>query len=199
MKKGKFQLIVISMSIALAGLILLQAYWIKHDFESKAKQFDGTVMMAMNKIVEQVEEIENRRLVVNNFISLEDSNITFIGLNDSLLNIISSVAMEPPLPPPPPGPPNPIRELDEAITKKFGNDNLLKKSWNPDGELSFLHLDSTIDIRIEKNIEQREIIDLSFNRRRNELNPMDDPMVDQSSALEEQKIALVEKKMKTKM
>ncbi|MBK9637761.1 MAG: HAMP domain-containing histidine kinase [Bacteroidetes bacterium] len=200
MKKGKFQFIVISMSIALAGLILLQAYWIKHDFESKAKQFDGTVMMAMNKIVEQVEEMENRRLVVNNFISLEDSNITFVGLNDSLLHIISSVAMEPPLPPPPPpGPPSPARELDEAITKKFGKDKLLQKSWNPDGEMSFLHLDSTIDIRIEKNIEQREIIDLSFNRRRNELNPMDDPIVDQNSALEERKIALVEKRMKTKM
>ena len=200
MKKGKFQFIVILMSIALAGLILLQAYWIKHDFESKAKQFDGTVMMAMNKIVEQVEEMENRRLVVNNFISLEDSSITFVGLNDSLLNIISSVAMEPPMPPPPPpGPPSPARELDEAITKKFGKDKLLQKSWNPDGELSFLHLDSTIDIRIEKNIEQREIIDLSFNRRINELNPMDDPMVDQNSALEERKIALVEKRMKTKM
>ncbi|MBK7682922.1 MAG: hypothetical protein IPJ26_10900 [Bacteroidetes bacterium] len=76
---------------------------------------------------------------------------------------------------------------------------MLQKSWNPDGELSFLHLDSTIDIRIEKNIEQREIIDLSFNRRINELNPMDDPMVDQNSALEERKIALVEKRMKTKM
>ena len=200
MKKGKFQFIVILMSIALAGLILLQAYWIKHDFESKAKQFDGTVMMAMNKIVEQVEEMENRRLVVNNFISLEDSSITFVGLNDSLLNIISSVAMEPPMPPPPPpGPPSPARELDEAITKKFGKDKLLQKSWNPDGELSFLHLDSTIDIRIEKNIEQREIIDLSFNRRINELNPMDEPMVDQNSALEERKIALVEKRMKTKM
>ena len=199
MKKGKFQFIVISMSIALAGLILLQAYWIKHDFESKAKQFDGTVMMAMNKIVEQVEEMENRRLVVNNFISLEDSNITFVGLNDSLLHIISSVAMEPHLPPPPPpGPPNPARELDEAITKKFGKDKLLPKSWNPDGEMSFLHLDSTIDIRIEKNIEQREIIDLSFNRRGNELNSMD-PLVDQHAALEERKIALAEKRMKTKM
>ncbi|MFN0188652.1 MAG: sensor histidine kinase [Bacteroidia bacterium] len=199
MKKGKFQFIVILMSIALAGLILLQAYWIKHDFESKAKQFDGTVMMAMNKIVEQVEEMENRRLVVNNFISLEDSNITFVGLNDSLLHIISSVAMEPPLPPPPPpGPPNPARELDEAITKKFGKDKLLQKSWNPDGEMPFLHLDSTIDIRIEKNIEQREIIDLSFNRTRNQLNPMD-PIAAEREELIDQKILMVEKRMKTKM
>ncbi|MBK7964435.1 MAG: hypothetical protein IPK10_03395 [Bacteroidetes bacterium] len=167
MKKGKFRFIVISMSIALAGLILCGPTGSKHDFESKAKQFDGTVMMAMNKIVEQVEEIENRRLVINNFISLEDSNMTFVGLNDSLLHIISSIAMEPPMPPSPPSPPNAASQLNKAIDKKFGDKKIFQRSWTPDGELSFLQLDSNIDIRIEKNIEQKEIIDLSFDRRGN--------------------------------
>lgn len=200
MKKGKFRFIVISMSIALAGLILLQAYWIKHDFESKAKQFDSTVMMAMNKMVEQVEEIENRRLVINNFISLEDSNMTFVGLNDSLLHIISSIAMEPPMPPSPPSPPSPpnaASQLSKAIDKKFGDKKIFQRSWTPDGELSFLELDSNIDIRIEKNIEQKEIIDLSFDRRGNGLNPEDE--IEANRLLEDRKIELVEKKMKTKM
>jgi two-component system, OmpR family, phosphate regulon sensor histidine kinase PhoR len=197
MKKGKFRFIVISMSIALAGLILLQAYWIKHDFESKAKQFDSTVMMAMNKMVEQVEEIENRRLVINNFISLEDSNMTFVGLNDSLLHIISSIAMEPPMPPSPPSPPNAASQLSKAIDKKFGDKKIFQRSWTPDGELSFLQLDSNIDIRIEKNIEQKEIIDLSFDRRGNGLNPEDE--IEANRLLEDRKIELVEKKMKTKM
>lgn len=198
MKKGKFQFIVISMSIALAGLILLQAYWIKHDFESKAKQFDGTVMMAMNKMVEQVEELENRRLVVNNFISLEDSNYTFIGLNDSLLQVISTIASEPPLPPAPPLPPSEPNEINREIAKKFGNHRLFQKSWSSDGEMPFLHLDSTIDIRIEKNIEQKEIIDFSINRNGNALNLFDQPD-DEKLKLEEKNIQLVEKKMKTKM
>ncbi len=197
MKKGKFRFIVISMSIALAGLILLQAYWIKHDFESKAKQFDGTVMMAMNKIVEQVEEIENRRLVINNFISLEDSKMTFVGLNDSLLHVISSIALEPPMPPSPPSPPNATSQLNKALDKKFGDKKIFQRSWTPDGELSFLQLDSNIDIRIEKNIEQKEIIDLSFNRRGNGLNPEDE--IEENRLLEDRKIELVEKKMKTKM
>lgn len=198
MKKGKFRFIVIAMSIALAGLILLQVYWIKHDFDSKAKQFDSTVMMAMNKMVEQVEEIENRRLVVNNFISLEDSNYTFIGLNDSLLQVISSIASEPPLPPAPPLPPSEPNEINREIAKKFGNDRLFQKSWVSDAEMPFLHLDSTIDIRIEKNIEQKEIIDFSINRNGNALNLFDQPN-DEKLKLEEKKIQLVEKKMKTKM
>jgi two-component system, OmpR family, phosphate regulon sensor histidine kinase PhoR len=198
MKKGKFRFIVIAMSVALAGLILLQAYWIKHDFDSKAKQFDGTVMMALNKIVEQVEELENRRLVVNNFISLEDSNYTFIGHNDSLLQVIASIASEPPLPPAPPLPPNDPGEIDRAIAKKFGNDKLLQKSWKPDDEMPFVHLDSTIDIRIEKNVEQKEIIDFSINRNGNELS-LYDQQNEENLKLEEKKIQLVEKRMKTKM
>lgn len=198
MKKAKFRFIVLSMSIALAGLILLQAYWIKHDFESKTKQFDGSVMMAMNKIVEQVEEMENRRLVVNNFISMEDSSQTFLGLNDSLIQVISSIAMEPPVPPEPPAPPNNQQNLVRELNKKFNEKGKLVGPWNQQGELPFLNPDSIVDIRIEKNIEQKEIINLRFNQRNRELNA-EHPLYNRALQLKEKNLELVEKRVKTKM
>ena len=59
---------VFVMSFALAGLIMLQAYWIFHDFKLKEQQFDQSVMLAMNEIVAKVEQQENIKIVVQNFI-----------------------------------------------------------------------------------------------------------------------------------
>ena len=56
MNKSQFRLVVVLMSLALAGLISLQAYWILHDLQVREQQFDQSVMMAMNDIVEKVEQ-----------------------------------------------------------------------------------------------------------------------------------------------
>lgn len=90
------------MSVSLLGLIFLQTYWITHDFEIKSQQFDRTVMLALNDIVDQVEENENLRIVVNNFITSEDSSVTHDMVDDSLMTVLSDIATAPPMPPPPP-------------------------------------------------------------------------------------------------
>ena len=61
------------MGIALAGLIGLQAYWIHRDVVIKQKQFDQSVMQALNAIVDQVEQKENLQYVVKNFIRNRDT------------------------------------------------------------------------------------------------------------------------------
>jgi two-component system phosphate regulon sensor histidine kinase PhoR len=66
-KKSGFRVTVFVMSFALAGLIMLQAYWIFHDFKLKEQQFDQSVMLAMNEIVAKVEQQENIKIVVQNF------------------------------------------------------------------------------------------------------------------------------------
>jgi hypothetical protein len=40
MNKSQFRLVVVSMSLALAGLISLQVYWIMHDLQVREQQFD---------------------------------------------------------------------------------------------------------------------------------------------------------------
>ncbi|MBL0096516.1 MAG: hypothetical protein IPP46_08495 [Bacteroidetes bacterium] len=103
MNKVRFRFIVLMMSIAMLGLIAMQSYWLKHDFELKAHQFDQNVMLAMNRMVEQIEESENLRIVVKNYIANGDSSVTSHGMNDSLLRILTEIASDAPPPPPQPG------------------------------------------------------------------------------------------------
>jgi len=197
MKNGQFRIIVAAMSISLAGLIFLQVYWIKHDFESKAKQFDGTVMLAMNKIVAQVEETENMRMVLNHFISVEDSNTTYFGLNDSLMHVLSEIAMAP-APPPPPLPPGSHQNLKEELNAKIANGKNLESQWTPQEDLPLLGLDSTIDIRIEKNFEQKEIIDLRIHNRKSKIHSFE-KADEQIKRIDDKKLEIVEKRMQSKM
>ena len=65
---------------------MLQAYWILHDFKLKEQQFDQTVMIALNDVVSKVEQQENMKIVVQNFISHNDSVGSSNIKNDSVLN-----------------------------------------------------------------------------------------------------------------
>ncbi|MBL7924054.1 MAG: HAMP domain-containing histidine kinase [Bacteroidia bacterium] len=160
MKKGRFRFIVLSMSMALLGLMFLQAYLIKHDFDIKARQFDGTVMMAMNRMVEQIEQNEALRMVVKNFISVEDSTSVYNQIDDSLMQILSTIATEPPLPP---EPPFPVPGLDKELEKRIEAARDRKRNRIPDEMQSFRNMDSSIDIRIEKDVRKREVIDVKVH------------------------------------
>ncbi|MFM7016533.1 MAG: sensor histidine kinase [Bacteroidota bacterium] len=157
MKKAGFRLTVFVMSFALAGLILLQAYWIYHDFKLKEQQFDQSVMLAMNEIVAKVEQQENIKIVVQNFISQSDSSGAGISKDDSLLNNLGNIlgnnqvninAAN-----------NDFSIIAQEIRKKV-NEIKSNRKYNKDfSNNSFL--DSSIDIRIENDIQQKEVI--SFN------------------------------------
>lgn len=157
MKKSGFRVTVFVMSFALAGLILLQAYWIFHDFKLKEQQFDQSVMLAMNEIVAKVEQQENIKIVVQNFISQSDSSGAGISEDDSLLNHLGNIlgnnqvninAAN-----------NDFSIIAQEIRKKV-NEIKSNRKTNKDFNNNFLN-DSSIDIRIENDIQQKEVI--SFN------------------------------------
>ena len=157
MKKSGFRLTVFVMSFALAGLIMLQAYWIFHDFKLKEQQFDQSVMLAMNEIVAKVEQQENIKIVVQNFISQSDSSGAGISKDDSLLNHLGTIlgnnqvninAAN-----------NDFSIIAQEIRKKV-NEIKSNRNYNKDFNNNAF-LDSSIDIRIENDIQQKEVI--SFN------------------------------------
>ncbi|MFN5346284.1 MAG: sensor histidine kinase [Bacteroidota bacterium] len=157
MKKSGFRVTVFVMSFALAGLIMLQAYWIFHDFKLKEHQFDQSVMLAMNEIVAKVEQQENIKIVVQNFISQSDSSGAGISEDDSLLNHLGNIignnqvninAAN-----------NDFSIIAQEIRKKV-NEIKSNRKTNKDFNNNFLS-DSSIDIRIENDVQQKEVI--SFN------------------------------------
>lgn len=80
------------MGAALAGLIALQAYWIKHDIDIKENQFDMMVNQALENAVEKIEQTENvmfmsKQGMLAPFkikVQQHDSGIVFT-LNDSII------------------------------------------------------------------------------------------------------------------
>ncbi|MFM8433213.1 MAG: sensor histidine kinase [Bacteroidota bacterium] len=58
MKRERIRLIIVVMSVALSGIILLQAYWIRHDFKLKEQQFEQSVNQAMLAVVDRLETSE---------------------------------------------------------------------------------------------------------------------------------------------
>jgi two-component system phosphate regulon sensor histidine kinase PhoR len=158
-KKAGFRLTVFVMSFALAGLILLQAYWIYDDIKLKEQQFDQSVMLALNDIVAKVEQQENIKIVVQNFISQNDSTGSGSSKNDSLLNYLGSIlgsnnvninAAN-----------NDFSIIAQEIRKKV-NEIKSNRKYNKDFN-SNIFLDSSIDIRIENDIQQKEVISFNLN------------------------------------
>ncbi len=156
MKKSGFRFTVFIMSLALAGLIMLQAYWILHDFKLKEQQFDQTVMLALNDVVSKVEQQENMKIVVQNFISHNDSVGSSNIKNDSVLNHLGNYIGNNQINI---GGNNDFSLVAQEIRNKVNEIKANRKS-NKDFNNNLL-VDSSIDIRIIKDIEQKEI--LSFN------------------------------------
>ncbi len=178
------------MGISLAGLIVLQASWIHHDVMIKQKQFDQSVMLALNDIVDRVEQQENMRYVVKNFIRNRDTSYVQHTTIDTVLDNFDfdQWITEPE---PPPAPPVDLDEVKAAVHKHL-HDNILKdKSESPVGagipepavaptppvppsrtspqsfsELSYrFNTDSTINIKIENDVHQHEVIAIQTQRQ----------------------------------
>ena len=156
MSRLRFNLIVAIMSFALAGLILLQVYWIRHDVLLKQHQFDENVKLALMEIVNKVEQDENMRIVAGNFLSEKDT--TWVEQQWLDTTISSLIDMYVPQPPEPPMPAMPefadkVHERLAGFLKKYknsGNHDLSKaQTMMPD--------DSMINIKIEKDVQQKEV------------------------------------------
>lgn len=116
------------MSIALLGIIFLQIYWIKHDFNIKEQQFDHQVSEAMNAVVNKLETQQALNFIGNNFFRLEDDTNFWKSFDNTESEPQEGEPAEPPSPPvdsfviPPVPPPPPAYEAlpDSSMEKMIG-------------------------------------------------------------------------------
>jgi len=167
MNRLRFRVTVIMMSIALIGLISLQAYWIHHDLQLKEQQFGQNVMLAMNNIVDQVEQKENMKIVVRNFRSNSDSSSTALVNDSTTQDVFNGLINPPPAPPVPPAPE--ISDFASTVNKQIEILRDIRNHRYSDGD-SRLHPDtSTIDIRVEKDIQSKEVYAISMSNKEQSL------------------------------
>ncbi|MEP7264313.1 MAG: HAMP domain-containing sensor histidine kinase [Bacteroidota bacterium] len=162
MTRKRFNIILCLMTAALTGIILLQAYWIRHDVILKNHQFDQSVKQALISVVDKVERNENMRIVAGNLLAEQDTSWVQQEWLDTTIN--SMVDLYLPGPPPPPQPtPEAMEEVHERMESYFR-----KLKRNP-RDLEGVHspypdMDSTINIKIEKDVQQKEVIAIQMRR-----------------------------------
>lgn len=83
MNKKKINYIIALMSVALAGIIMLQVYWIKHDIDIKEKQFSQGVNQALAAVIDKVESREAFHMIKNRLFDMDQNQIVSLLMNDS--------------------------------------------------------------------------------------------------------------------
>ena len=58
MKKGFYKILIVIMSIALIGLIIIQFYWLNLTIKTGEETFNNNVYQAMNNTTEKVNKNE---------------------------------------------------------------------------------------------------------------------------------------------
>jgi len=84
MDKKRIRLIIVVMSLALSGIILLQVNWIRHDFRLKEEQLEQNVSHALNNVVDRLERREAQSLVSNQLFGINPDSITEMMMSDTL-------------------------------------------------------------------------------------------------------------------
>lgn len=125
MQKSKIPFVIITMSIALLGIILLQIYWIRHDFAVKEQQFDQQVSEALNAVVDKIETRKALHFLGSNFFKYESDTNFWKAFDPSLLPLPPEPPEEPEAPdeantpPPTPAPVMDIDNLKDSVFRKM--------------------------------------------------------------------------------
>lgn len=61
--KTRFRIIIFLMATSLLGIIIVQALWIKHAYESESARFDQAVYKALNRGISKLERVESFRFL----------------------------------------------------------------------------------------------------------------------------------------
>jgi two-component system phosphate regulon sensor histidine kinase PhoR len=84
MKKNIFRLIILINTVALAGIIVTQIYWVREAYYMNLEQFAGSVRIAMKSVTNQMLDFQKKRPALSNpSDSIEPSRVT---PNVSLIN-----------------------------------------------------------------------------------------------------------------
>ncbi len=94
----------ILMAMALMGLVILQVYWIRHDFALRQERFKQQVTTALLNAVDKIDTGESVRFVMNSFgDELSDTLATFFApAVDGNIPVNDIMEIEKFIPPPPP-------------------------------------------------------------------------------------------------
>lgn len=75
MSRSAILVIILLMSVSLIGIVLLQVYWIRHDYVMKEQQFDRQVQDAMNHAVQKADARQVLNFISRKYLGFEsDSN-----------------------------------------------------------------------------------------------------------------------------
>lgn len=91
MQKNTITIIVVVMSLALLGIILLQINWIKHDFILKEQQFDQQVSEAMHETVEKLETQQALSFISSRFFNYQGDSTFWKSLDSSVAKIPAEI------------------------------------------------------------------------------------------------------------
>ncbi len=106
MNKRKISFLIVLMSIALLGIIVLQMNWIMHDIRVKEQQFDQGVTLALSDVVNKIETGEVFKVVSDHAwkVTAGPGGVAF---NDDSILLDLFAPPPPPAEPQPPQPPVP--------------------------------------------------------------------------------------------
>ena len=84
MQNAPIRILIILATVALAGIIASQMYWVKVALSNENQQFDHSVQMALNNVVEGLCQIEGNDIPLNNPIDRISNNYYIVRTNNRI-------------------------------------------------------------------------------------------------------------------
>ena len=81
MPNNTIKLILILGTLAIAGILFFQAFWVIQSWDRKAEEFNQTVMIALRQVAEKIADYNKTDLPKNNLIQHRSSNYYSVNIN----------------------------------------------------------------------------------------------------------------------
>ncbi len=84
MRKNTIRFIVLLGAISVAGIILIQIYWVRKAFDLKEKQFNQTIQIALRDVAEKMAQYGQFSLPSTDLINQVSSDYYAVNLNNAI-------------------------------------------------------------------------------------------------------------------
>ncbi len=84
MRKNTIRYIVILGAISIAGIILIQIYWVRKAFDLKEKQFNQTIQIALRNVADRMAQFGQFSLPSTDLINEVSSDYYAVNLNNTI-------------------------------------------------------------------------------------------------------------------
>ena len=148
MNKRTIRIIIVMMSIALAGIISIQIYWIRNDFLIKEQQFEQSVLQGLNTVVDKLETKEAMSVLHQNLFSINPDSISEMMLanadNTDTASFLDTTIITPGLP----------YAASDRLSSDLDNANVNIDFQRPGSQQSFLRVQRKNIVRSDSNSKQ---------------------------------------------